>query len=408
MKKKLLFIVPSLWLWGTEKTAQIYLTALKDDFDVYVCALNNSWPREQLFREQAKDIIICEWDFVKLEEFILNKKIDIVYLHWISGKKNSIALVSFLKQLKWQWIQIIETSPFSLHTPDTEQYLDYKLFVSKTSLLKFLWKFKQPKTTKYYYLYNPIDCIYLEQFRLNPEEKKELRKKYNLEDKFVIWKVGRADIWKRDDTIINIMPNLIKKIPNIVALVRSIPNSKLKKIKKLWIEKYFVVLSESVDEKEIANTYQLMDLMFHTSRIGESFWITLVEWMFFGLPIISNFTDWMQWTAYDRDNSQSEIIWKNNYILNKHKDMINKILEFKENRELYDKISKQNIERVYQNFDVKKLVEKLKSILINEGNTIKNIEFDREISNYKMNVIKESCFRRMYLSLKAIYEKLFY
>jgi len=45
------------------------------------------------------------------------------------------------------------------------------------------------------------------------------------------------------------------------------PKSKLKKIKRKKIEKHFLILPESSDEREIAETYQLMDIMLHTSRI---------------------------------------------------------------------------------------------------------------------------------------------
>jgi glycosyltransferase involved in cell wall biosynthesis len=66
----------------------------------------------------------------------------------------------------------------------------------------------------------------------------------------------------------------------------------------------FIYLPETVDEEEIASTYQLMDIMLHTSRIGESFGMTLVEGMLFGLPILTNSTDFRECTLFDRDNSQ--------------------------------------------------------------------------------------------------------
>jgi len=52
-----------------------------------------------------------------------------------------------------------------------------------------LWKFKKPNITKYNHLYNPIDCEYLENFRLTTDKKNILRRKYDLNDKFVIGKV---------------------------------------------------------------------------------------------------------------------------------------------------------------------------------------------------------------------------
>jgi uridine kinase len=46
-----------------------------------------------------------------------------------------------LKFFKENNIKIIETSPFSLYNEKIDQLLDLKLFVSKTNLIKFFWKF---------------------------------------------------------------------------------------------------------------------------------------------------------------------------------------------------------------------------------------------------------------------------
>jgi glycosyltransferase involved in cell wall biosynthesis len=52
------------------------------------------------------------------------------------------------------------------------------------------------------------------------------------------------------------------------------------------------------------------DVCIHTSRIGESFWISMVEAMYFWVPVLSMDTDFLRWTVHDRDNSQWEILTK--------------------------------------------------------------------------------------------------
>jgi hypothetical protein len=76
-------------------------------------------------------------------------------------------------------------------------------------------------------------------------------------------------LWKWDDTIIHVVPKLLKYIPNLKIVIRAIPEIKKNKIKRMGIEKYFIYLPESALEKDITETYQLMDIMLHTSRIGE-------------------------------------------------------------------------------------------------------------------------------------------
>ena len=351
--KNLLFFLPKLWIWWTEKTAYIYMKSLISAFNVFTVAINKWWERYDDFKQYSHDILIAELDYQKIKDFTIKNKIDIIYMHWVSWHKNLPELIEFLKWTREKNIKIIETSPFSLFTPDTEEFLDCKLFVSKTSLLKFLWKFKNPNITKYDYLYNPLDTGLLGWYCINDVERQNERKKIwiNKHD-FVIWKVWRADLWKWDDTIIDIVPILVKHIPNLKIVVRALPWYKLKKIRRLWLEKYFVLLPESVNEKEIANTYQIMDIMLHTSRIGESFGIALAEWMFYWLPVLTTDTDWSQRTAFDRDNSQWEILWGHNreFISNNLHYLSNKIIELYKDAELRRSIWDKNSEYVKNHF----------------------------------------------------------
>ncbi len=406
--KNLLFVLLKLWIWWTEKTAYIYMKSLSHEFNVFTVAINKWWERYDDFKKYSNDILIAEWNYQKIKDFTIKNKIDIIYMHWVSWHKNSSELIDFLKWAKEKNIKIIETSPFSLFTPETEKFLDYKLFVSKTSLLKFLWKFKSPNITKYDYLYNPLDTELLEWYRINNTEKQKEREKIWIKKcDFVIWKVWRADLWKRDDTIIDIVPLLVKDIPNLKIVIRALPRYKLKKIKRLWLEKYFVLLPESVNEKEIANTYQIMDVMLHTSRIWESFWIALAEWMFYWLPVLTTDTDRSQRTAFDRDNSQWEILWEHNreFISNDLHYLANKIIELYKNVELRKDIWDKNSEYVQNHYLVNILKNKLLNILNNDY--IADFNYKNELLIYEQSIKKQSFIERLLISIKAAYESFF-
>lgn len=403
--KNLLFLLPIFWLGWTEKNAYIFMKSLKWEFNVFAASLFWWGKRFSDFKKIAEDMLVTNWDYWELKCFIERNKIDVVYMHLVSWKKNSQSLIDFLKRLNSKKIRIIETSPFSLYTPDTEKFLDYKLFVSKTSYLKFLWKFKKPTTTKYSYLYNNIDSDNLQKYRLNEKEKlREREKLWIKKSDFVVWKVWRADLRKRDDTIIDIVPILIKNIPNLKVVIRALPKYKFKKIKRLWIEKYFVLLPESVNEQDIANTYQVMDVMLHTSRMWESFWIALAEWMFYWLPVLTTDTDWSQRTAFDRDNSQWEILWNHNaeFISNDINYLANKIIELYKNNDFRKKVGYKNMEYAKNTYSVNILKNKLMRI-INDTNII-DFNYDEELSLYKTRTIHTPFYTRLKLSIKAIYE----
>ena len=406
--KNLLFLLPKLWLGWTEKTAYIYMKSLKNNFNVFVASIFHWGERFHDFSKIWNDILVAKWNYQKIKDFIIRNKIDIIYMHWVIWHKNSSELINFLKWAKEKNIRIIETSPFSLFTPDTEKFLDYKLFVSKTSLLKFLWKFKKPSITKYDYLYNPLDTELLEWYRINDKERQNERQKIWIKKSdFVVWKVWRSDLWKRDDTIIDIVPLLVKDIPNLKIVIRALPKYKQKKIKRLWIEKYFILLPESVNEEEIANTYQIMDVMLHTSRIWESFWIALAEWMFYSLPVLTIDTDRSQRTAFDRDNSQWEILWEHNIeLINNYLHYLaNKIIELYKDDELCKNIWDKNYKYVQDNYSVNILKNKLLNILNNDY--IVDFNYKNEISIYKQNIKKQSFIRRLLISVKATYESFF-
>lgn len=406
--KNLLILLSDFGLWGTEKTAYIYMKKLKKFFNVSIASIFKWGERFSDFKGLSDNILVAEWDFNKLKEFILKNKIDIIYMHWVSRCRNPWNLIEFLSWIKDKHIRLVETSPFSIYTPETEKYLDCKLFVSKTSLLKFLLKYKNPSITHYDFIYNPLAPEILEQYSINKSQKEEERLKYWIgKDDFVIWKVWRADIVKRDDMIIDIVPLLKDKIKNLKIVVRSLPEFKLKKIEKFWIKDYFVLLPETVDEKEIAITYQLMDIMVHTSRIWESFWIALVEWMFFWLPVLTTDTDWSQWLLFDRDNSQHEILWdENKKFINNDKSLTVKIImELYNNKSLIEEIWKKN-KKIALRYTAENQLEKLINML--EWKYGENqFDINKEFELYKKWCIEEPFLYRLKYWIKWIYEMSF-
>lgn len=406
--KNLLFLLNWFGLGWTEKTAQIYFKYLRNNYNLFIGWINNWWDRYDEFLKYAKKWQLFNWKYERIENFINDNKIDIVFLHWIPQNNEKFALFLYNLKNKIKDLKIFETCQFSTYS-DLDKYLDWKLFPSKTSLIKFLVNFKSPKDTKYSYIYNPIDIEDLSQKILWNEEKFLLRKQYWIwKDDFVIWKVWRADVVKWDDMIIDVVPLLKDKIKNLKIVIRSLPKFKMKKIKKLGIEKYFVLLPETVDEKEIANTYQLMDVMVHTSRIWESFWVALVEWMFFWLPILTTSTDWSQWLFFDKDNSQYEILWEHNqkFISNDKNYIAEEIFKFYNNPSLLKDIWNKNREFCLK-YHAKSQLEKLISILEWTYKNRNIHDLNEEFLNYKKHCIKESLHYRLYYGIKWIYEMTF-
>jgi hypothetical protein len=62
-----------------------------------------------------------------------------------------------------------------LYNEKIDKFLDYRFFVSKNTLLKFIEKFNIKDIKKYDYLYNPLDIELLKNNILSIDEIKKIR-----------------------------------------------------------------------------------------------------------------------------------------------------------------------------------------------------------------------------------------
>lgn len=362
--KNILEISDKLWIGWTEKVMQIYCQELsKRWYNVYVCWFFESWLRYNNFLKFSKSVLIADWSYDTLINYIENNNIKIIHWHLFSNKKENFnGLKNFLEYCNSNWIKVIETAPFSLYHPHFENLIDLRIFVSSNSYFKFMRKFKNRRLSakNYTYIYNPLDFDNLEENSSSKDEIGQYRKMLGIsKEKIVIWKIWRADYWKWDNSMIYALKKLEDKYPwKYILLIRSMPIQVLPLIRKLKLEGSIINLPETINEKELALTYSVIDIMLHISRIWESFWVTLVESMYFKIPIITNSTDFQQFTLYDRDNSQIEIVndWVN-WFINQKLDEIVKSIEFLSKKSNRLMIWKFNHDYVIKNFGKEKIID---------------------------------------------------
>ena len=205
-KKNILEICNQLWIGGTEKTLQIFCKYLNHNkYNIFVCGLFKWWVREKLIKPFVSDILIANWNIEEIKKFIIKYNINIVHWHsitqspWIEFDKSK-ELLSFLKN---NGINIIETSPFPLYNYDMDSLLDYRFFVSKNTLLKFIEENNIKDISKYDYLYNPLDTNFLKDNILGLIEKKNLRNNLWVNDTdILVWILWRDDLWRWDNNFI--------------------------------------------------------------------------------------------------------------------------------------------------------------------------------------------------------------
>ncbi len=133
-------------------------------------------------------------------------------------------------------------------------------------------------------------------YRLPDEQRTELRKKWGLDDKFVIGVVARNQPRKNLDRTIKTMAKL-KDIPNAVLLLHLDPKDPAPQafqitelVKKFGIENRVVFTGmnahDGFDWDKMNDVYNLMDVFF-LSTSGEGFGIPLIEAMSCEVPVIA-------------------------------------------------------------------------------------------------------------------------
>lgn len=158
----------------------------------------------------------------------------------------------------------------------------------------------------------------------------ELRKKYKLDNSFVIGSVSRLGKEKSIDKLIISFSKLIDRIPNIkLLLVGDGPDKEelVELVKELKIEEY-VVFTGKVPLESNQYYFHLMDV-FSTFSITETQGLTVLEALASSKPVVAI-----------KDDSFEGVISndKNGYLFTRNIDFVNYIYKIYNDKELYKKL----------------------------------------------------------------------
>lgn len=128
--------------------------------------------------------------------------------------------------------------------------------------------------------------------KLNEDDIKNLIKKFDLKNKYIVSTIGRFSSLKNFETFIKAIEINCKKNSDVIGLIVGyIPKKDkyYKKIKNLIIQKN---LSNKIhiitSQYDICSIYKLSNIVVSCSKKPESFGLTLVESLFFNTPVIAS------------------------------------------------------------------------------------------------------------------------
>jgi len=379
-KINVLQVVSALGLGGIQKALQHYTEHLsKEIFDTTVCGLFKGGPREKFLRDKGFDVVVLNGEFNGLSQLMQSKNIDILHIH----QHADLNVLALRAGREANVPVIVETNEFGrIRKGGANDLPDLNLLVGKMCALRYkLWKnlswaefFKESDV-----LYNPI---VLSDF-LKPDElmKKELRKKYHIPaDSLIIGRHGRPDPSKWGDICLDMMPYLLKIFPNVKYLALGLPESKIRKIKDMGLDSYFIFFEPTEDFKKINEFLLLLDVFTYSSVNGECLSVAIAEAMTCKLPVVVNSTPC-------RDNGQVEMIdhGKNGFIANNPRafaEAVSFLLKNEKERTAMGEAARRKVE---DNYEIRRNTLRLERFYL-DLLAFKGVEIDSGIRGRYVNI----------------------
>lgn len=398
-KINILQICNQLGIGGTEKCLQIFTENLdKNIFNVYVCGINQGGERGDLLRKKGFEVYIIDNNQKKLIKLIKEKNIQIVHIHRAGSEEPFAIMVAKEAEVPL----IIETNVFGLvDSSPSGKLLDHHLFVSKMCALRYQRWMKIANENFFEnckVLYNPLNLNDFENAGILDSEKQKLKNSLGIgKNDPVIGRIGRPAIEKWGDICIDMMKYLVKIIPNVKFIIVGAPQSIIEKTKKKKISKNIIFL-KNIFGDEIIKFYNLIDVLAHSSKMGESFGYTIAEAMTAKKPVVVNSTPLV-------DNAQIELVVNNKtgFIANSPKEYAESISYLLNNSAIAKEMGiagYKKVKREYEAIKTTRILEKIYIDLLQKKGIMLNNEILKKYENIKYFPSKEDIFK-----FKDEYEK---
>ncbi|VVB72867.1 D-inositol-3-phosphate glycosyltransferase [uncultured archaeon] len=356
---------------GTEKAMQIFCENLdKTLFNVYVCGIKLGGERGKALLDEGYEVYTAV-DRQELISLIINKKIDIVHIHR-AGSEEPFAVTC---ARDGGARVIIETNVFGLvDESESGRLFDHHLFVSKMCALRYLrikgltWDdfFKTSKV-----LYNPVS--------LAPQPPRETLRDFKLSlgidaSDPIIGRIGRPDMSKWGDICLKMMPFLVRMQPDIKYVIVGAPEMIKRTVDASDLRDNFIFLDD-LSEEDLNMFYCVMDILVHSSRMGESFGYTIAEAMANGRPVVVNSTPLA-------DNAQIELVdnCRTGLVANSPQDYAEAIGYLINNKNTSTKFGQNGYAKMLREYEARRTTRILEKIYIKLLQS-KGAKLDREVVN---------------------------
>lgn len=337
--------VSNQWgIGGTEKAAELFIRNHNSDYQVAGAALETGGERSEALESSGYDFYYPN-DTSELTNVLQDRDVDLIHSHTANAETVSRAAEAADVPI------VVRTDQFgAFFQPDAGHGIDFFFYPTTTVHLRTVlleeigidgdWP-KRMAT-----LFNPLDVN-------DTGGVSDLREKYDIPaDAPVVGKIGRPAPEKWGQLTVDAFERAASELPEARLFLVGVPEKIRKAIQNRGFEDQ-VVYAEPLPPEDVNRFYETIDVLAHTSAIGESYGYVIAEAMSNAVPVVVD-------SIPLRDNAQIELVnnAQTGYVANSataYGDALARLLQDDEKREQFGRAARS---RVHE-FDVSTLVERL-------------------------------------------------